>query len=508
MASSAACPPVLNVFECFSPRPAQEDVRSKQEEVLDGYCEHVNAQKGNVLFNTFVRPLEEGVDKTLMQTTRSSLTVLGKITTGGMTDDDMPEPLRSKLASFYTSVWSQYSEGVENELFETHSLKRAHQRKSLAMCWAQNRWLWPKGRRFPAPYEWLRAKVLYHLLPADATFWQVIRSPYFYAVALAQMVPFYGLGIYVFALLFVMINKRDEYQLVSFICRFKAIQFFSMGFLPAVMQSFEHYMCLANIDAGRPEACKSMGGAADTGGMTGARWALAAEPVRICVVWIAFAILASGYSHGGPAQLEALEIVRRDAAGGAIDGVIEDEAAQSGHSARRANTQKAYMLALKALRVEKTSVRSGGLLPYFMVYDVVATLLCVLAFGGLALWSGLSPDNWLFWETMELACMVQALLSLPFVLFILPFGMPLLCNNPRATGYNKQGLLCCALSTTQIHLLRQERKKLSSQVKAVLTDPLLTGANSLGSGIRLAAGSVTTGIGHIRGGHKPKHILV
>ena len=38
----------------------------------------------------------------------------------------------------------------------------------------------------------------------------------------------------------------------------------------------------------------TMGDGADTGGMTGGRWAIAAEPLRIGVVWLAFALLVSG----------------------------------------------------------------------------------------------------------------------------------------------------------------------------------------------------------------------
>ena len=65
---------------------------------------------------------------------------------------------------------------------------------------------------------------------------------------------------------------------------------------------------------------------------------------------------------------------------------------------------------------------------------------------------------------MELAREMQALASFPFLLFILPLGLPLLTNNPRPTGYDKQGLLCVALSNTQIRLLRKERKYLSTRV--------------------------------------------
>ena len=40
------------------------------------------------------------------------------------------------------------------------------------------------------------------------------------------------------------------------------------------------------IGKGHPEVCMTMGDGADTGGMTGGRWAIAAEPLRIGVTWV------------------------------------------------------------------------------------------------------------------------------------------------------------------------------------------------------------------------------
>ena len=75
---------------------------------------------------------------------------------------------------------------------------------------------------------------------------------------------------------------------------YKAIQFIACGVVPAVLTSFEHYHCLTFIQRGEGELCKGLGDAADTGGLTGSRWAIAAEPLRIGVVWLAFALLVSG----------------------------------------------------------------------------------------------------------------------------------------------------------------------------------------------------------------------
>ena len=43
------------------------------------------------------------------------------------------------------------------------------------------------------------------------------------------VLPFYGISVYTYVLLFVLIERTDEFQLVSFICRWKAIQFVVQG---------------------------------------------------------------------------------------------------------------------------------------------------------------------------------------------------------------------------------------------------------------------------------------
>ena len=52
---------------------------------------------------------------------------------------------------------------------------------------------------------------------------------------------------------------------------------------------------------------------------------------------------------------------------------------------------------------------------------------------------------------------MQALLSFPFVIFLLPMALPLL-THVQPTGYDKSGLLCQALSSTQIRLIRKEQR--------------------------------------------------
>jgi len=101
---------------------------------------------------------------------------------------------------------------------------------------------WPNGRgACPAPGSWFRAKLLYSLCPADRSFWQVVhlrpsylpillslsyypillwlylpwqvfQSPSFWTVLVLTVLPLYGISVYTYALLFVLIERTDEFQ--------------------------------------------------------------------------------------------------------------------------------------------------------------------------------------------------------------------------------------------------------------------------------------------------------
>ena len=181
-------------MSAFLAAKRKEDLR--HQEVLDdvvrmAYDNQVEGgHLGKRLIDGIKRPFEASVDGALKKSVNSSLGLLGNVTKGALKDDDMPEPVQVALLSFFETVWSQYSRTVEEEIFETQSLERAEHRRSLATQWAEWRWFWPSNSCCPQPWAWFRAVVLYHLMPADSSFWQVVRSPYFFAVALAQVVPF------------------------------------------------------------------------------------------------------------------------------------------------------------------------------------------------------------------------------------------------------------------------------------------------------------------------------
>ena len=87
-----------------------------------------------------------------------------------------------------------------------------------------------------------------------------------------------------------------------------------------------------------------------------------------------------GYARGGIEEIQALEDVRIDAADGSLDGTLDYQKLRKVSQARsRRETdfdQKAIRLATdRAREAHDAKRRQGGVLPYFLIYDVVAAAL-------------------------------------------------------------------------------------------------------------------------------------
>ena len=68
----------------------------------------------------------------------------------------------------------------------------------------------------------MRAKVLYNIYPYDKSIWQMLRNPKWCVAFVLSVWPVWGLQPIYWLLVWASINRRDEYQLVSFILEFKA----------------------------------------------------------------------------------------------------------------------------------------------------------------------------------------------------------------------------------------------------------------------------------------------
>ncbi|KAL3921968.1 MAG: hypothetical protein SGPRY_004721 [Prymnesium sp.] len=253
--------------------------------------------------------------------------------------------------------------------------------------------IWPRGKRCPRPLYWLRARVLYTVLPADGTTWSVLRQPTGFIA--------YAANVWLFVILFFLIDKRDEFQLVNFILKFKGFQ--------------------------------------------------------------AVSALISAASASS-----AMCNVRQDMADGVLDGVRdlkelrEQDTVLDQHEVHEVEDSAVERAVQQARKSFSASRRTGGFLPYFLVYDLVAATYVVWIYGAILYTHAFSPNDpnahWKFWTTLYFAKQQYALMAFPFLIFSVPvLGKAL--TKTKATGYDMRGMLCAKLSSNEIKQVYEARKK-------------------------------------------------
>jgi len=89
-----------------------------------------------------------------------------------------------------------------------------------------------------------RAFLRYHLQPYDKSIWGKLRDPVFIIFKALACLPHSAASPLFFAFLFLVIDKRDEFQLVDFIFYFKGMQFISHGVVRTLMGFVLYFSCV------------------------------------------------------------------------------------------------------------------------------------------------------------------------------------------------------------------------------------------------------------------------
>lgn len=93
----------------------------------------------------------------------------------------------------------------------------------------------------------------------DKNVWLQMRNCVFWLILLLQLVPFFAVGVFFFILEFFLIDKSDEYQLISFITRFKSAFFISYGVIKLIIQYIQYYRCVVFGDTPDSHTCQING---------------------------------------------------------------------------------------------------------------------------------------------------------------------------------------------------------------------------------------------------------
>mmetsp|Transcript_84496 Transcript_84496/g.167741 ORF Transcript_84496/g.167741 Transcript_84496/m.167741 type:complete len:338 (-) Transcript_84496:41-1054(-) len=99
----------------------------------------------------------------------------------------------------------------------------------------------------------------YHIHPHDKSFWAKMRDPIYVGFLVFSCLPISACSPIAFLLLFLLIDHRDEYQLIYFILWFKGMQFFSHGILRTIMGFFLYFACVTLPKDPGEHGCENLG---------------------------------------------------------------------------------------------------------------------------------------------------------------------------------------------------------------------------------------------------------
>jgi len=250
----------------------------------------------------------------------------------------------------------------------------------------------------------------YHIFPNDKAIWGKLRDPFWIIFTLISLIPVAGICPLIFLFIFLIIDKRDEFQLIAFILQFKGTQFLSHGIIRTLVGFFQFINCVSAPATSNEHNCEKSG--PGVGGPY--EIIIGGYFLQVLLIWIAFFLLPWS-EEKGRTQLK-----------GKVD-------AQHGE-------------------VGNTSKKAGGYLWYFMIYDMFCFLLCMAVLG----WAistrpgrnggklGTRYDDWQVKHAMFGVQVIYGYLSLPFYFFTLPLLQAVLTHSVP-TAYDSRGICCkCA----------------------------------------------------------------
>jgi hypothetical protein len=266
-----------------------------------------------------------------------------------------------------------------------------------------------------------RAFVLYHYYPYNRSIWYKLKDPVWWVFTIIAAIQFYCIRSVWFVFLFLLIDKKDEYQLLNLILTFKGTQVVS-GIVAGLVGAFNFFVC---VGITRKETTVILGDIKDSETLTTAivssdscaengpgvteGWIFSVVTLTIHAVlcWVAFLMLCCAKKKGRIQMLTEKE--------------EEEPVPCCGDPSK------------------------GGGLRRFLWYDTFTVVLCL----GLLLLAFylqettdvddvLDLNNWLLQLNLYWIKVTYLLLAFPFLFLKLPFVDSVLLH-ARPTGYNPYG---------------------------------------------------------------------
>ena len=253
------------------------------------------------------------LDNAMRRSVKKVLDMAGRSVRAMLKPAFMPKRLEAVSDFMFRGTWPEISSELEEGILLSSGYVGESLRKERLQHWPPPQPFWgaegPWRSLPPRPLEWLRAKILYSLLPADANKFKHLQDPMALFIVLLKMTPYCGVNVIFFILLFALIERSDEGQLVTYVLSFKSFQFLS-GLFTASSLCFNLWSCLEKEALGYSDVeeltCRDQA--------PGQAWyfglQLALELGRVVLLLLAGMMLAGGATYGGSEELFALEAVR------------------------------------------------------------------------------------------------------------------------------------------------------------------------------------------------------
>jgi len=225
-------------------------------------------------------------------------------------DPDMPDAVINVISGTVRIVCRELEVEIvtgihQNVLGTSNEVKNRMEVDAYACCMS-NPFSTGWESYIPMPLWWLRAKILYSLLPHDRSIWSNLRNPWWLFFSVLKVFPVFYVSMSFWVLLFIIRNKKDKFQLVSFIVELKQAHFVSYGVVASIISNLNFLHCVVvNADAAditlvNPQNCEHAG-TKESFQATSALFAL-----QMIVTWILVGLISQADRMGDRRQLDAV----------------------------------------------------------------------------------------------------------------------------------------------------------------------------------------------------------
>jgi len=273
---------------------------------------------------------------------------------------------------------------------------------------------------------------LYTMYPFNKTIWRKVRFVWWWLFFLIKIFPAFGISQMFVILLALIRDRRDEYQLVSFILEVKGTQFITQGILNAIIGGVQYYNCVNLSDAANAanpfvHTCSVNG----PGSLSIFYVDMGLFALESFMAWIAFLFLPYSKKKGlrklTPTSPRPHFLKMDEESGFEQDGQKPQQIKRNCCGCRMYD-------------------RRGGHLRGLLAYDVIIFLAAVAALIGGLWWRPYNVDQsgefsdweWKFRADMYWLRVLYAILSFPFMFFVLPVMDDVLMH-VKPTAYNQSG---------------------------------------------------------------------